>query len=338
MGRKSALTASILLMAIPTALIGVLPSYQTIGIFAPLGIIIIRILQGISLGGEYSSSTTYLVESAPENKRAFFGSFSSFSLALGVLLSSLTVFVIEKLFSQAQILDFVWRVPFLLSAVYGIIGFYIRNSLEESQAFSAQKTENKIAQPFRLLFQAHKKDMLIAMGVFMGLTIPFYVLVVFSKQILTQVGFSPDKATLLNAWLVFVYMWVTLLSGYLSDKIGEKKVLFFSALSTALFAFVFFACVQMAQMLPVFLAFTVAGFLIGMFQGAVPVFSARSFPVSIRASGVSLSYNVPAILFGGTAPMLVTAMMNYTQGNLTFVAFYVMFGSICAAISCFLKS
>jgi MHS family proline/betaine transporter-like MFS transporter len=102
MGRKSALTASILLMAIPTALIGVLPSYQTIGIFAPLGIIIIRILQGISLGGEYSSSTTYLVESAPENKRAFFGSFSSFSLALGVLLSSLTVFVIEKIFSQEE--------------------------------------------------------------------------------------------------------------------------------------------------------------------------------------------------------------------------------------------
>jgi MHS family proline/betaine transporter-like MFS transporter len=332
LGRRSALMASILLMAVPTAAIGVLPTYEQIGLWAPCAMLLIRVLQGISLGGEYSSSTTYLVESAPEHRKAFFGSFSSFSLALGVLWSTLTVLFIESVYSKQEILDFAWRIPFLLSAIYGLVGFYTRQSLDESEEFKqASKGKTPCKTPFKEIFAHHRSSLIAAMGIFMGLTIPFYVLVVFSKHVLMDMGFVAHTATLLNAWLVFVYMCTTPFSGYLTDRVGESKVLFWSAVGMAIFIYPFFLIIETSNLPMIIIAFFIAGLLIGLFQGAVPIFSARAFPISVRASGVSLGYNIPAILFGGTAPMLVTALMKAFNGAVLPVALYVIFGSLCAA-------
>jgi MHS family proline/betaine transporter-like MFS transporter len=332
LGRKTALTTSILLMAIPTALIGVLPTYSQIGLLAPFVMVIIRILQGISLGGEYSSSTTYLFESAPRGKRGFFSSFSSMSLALGVLVSALTVLIIESSFTKEEIVDFAWRIPFLISILYGFVGFYIRSKLSETTGF---KKAHKNKKPFATIFKYYKKRLFFAIGVFMGLTIPFYVIVVFSKTIMVWIGFGTKMATFLNCLLIFIYMIVVPFAGILVDKIGDRKMLMIGSLGMLLFSMPFIYALKSSNLSSVIFAIVIAGVFIGIYQSAVPAFSARAFPVSIRASGVSLSYNLPAILFGGTAPMIVTYIVNATGGSFTQVGFYLAFGCFFAFISSF---
>jgi MHS family proline/betaine transporter-like MFS transporter len=332
MGRKTALTTSILLMAIPTALIGVLPTYSQIGLLAPIVMVFIRILQGVSLGGEYSSSTTYLFEVAPKGKKGFFSSFSSMSLALGVLVSALTVLVIEAIFTKEEIVDFAWRIPFLISIFYGFIGFYIRSQLHETSGF---KKAHKVKKPFATIFMKYKKKLFFAIGVFMGLTIPFYVVVVFSKTIMIWMGFEAKIATLLNSMLIFIYMIVVPFAGMLVDKIGDRKMLMIGSFGMFLFSVPFIYALKSGDLTSVIFVLVVAGILIGVYQSAVPLFSARAFPVEIRASGVSLSYNLPAILFGGTAPMIVTYIVNATNGNFTPVAFYLAFGCFFAFFASF---
>ena len=331
LGRKTALTASILLMAVPTALIGVLPTFAQIGLLAPIVMIVIRILQGISLGGEYSSSTTYLVESAPENKKAFFGSFTSMSLALGVLISSLTVLIIELVFTQEEILNYAWRIPFLISIIYGMVGFYIRTKLKESEEFKeVKKSGHYTTTPFKDIMLKHKKNLFCTFAIFMGLTIPFYVIVVFSRTIMINNGFEPKIATLLNCFLVLVYMICVPFAGIMADKLGERKILMAGSLGLALFAFPFFYFIKSGDLKSVIFACTIGGLLIGLYQAAVPTFCARCFPIEVRASGVSLSYNLPAIIFGGTAPMIVTYIMKLSSGDAMPVGFYVAFGCIVA--------
>jgi MFS family permease len=173
----------------------------------------------------------------------------------------------------------------------------------------------------------------------MSLTIPFYVIVVFSKTILVMTGFDAKLATLLNIILVAVYMITTPISGFLSDKVSEKMILMASVLLTLFFIYPFMAIIQSNELYLIIPAFVVAGILIGFYQGAVPSFSAKCFDVKVRASGVSLAYNLPAIVFGGTAPMIVNAIMN-SSGKIIPVAYYVMFGCLCtisALIYSFLK-
>lgn len=338
LGRKTALTASILLMAVPTAIIGILPTYNSIGLFAPIAMILIRILQGISLGGEYSSSTTYLVESAPEGKKGFFGSFSSMSLALGVLTSALTVLIIEIIFTKEEIFDYAWRIPFIISILYGLIGFYIRNKLSESEEFEeAKKSGHYTKTPFKEIALHYKSNLFSAIGIFMGLTIPFYVIVVFSKTIMIWTGFDAKTATIINSLLVFIYMVTVPISGYFVDKVGERAMLLIGSIGMIVFAFPFIISLKTGNHTIIIFAGIIAGILIGIFQSAVPSFSAKVFPTAVRASGVSLGYNLPAILFGGTAPMIVTYIMKLSNGNPTPVAFYIIFGCLASALTAMLK-
>lgn len=333
-GRKAALTFSILLMMLPTVTIGLLPTFAQIGIMAPLIMIFLRILQGISLGGEYSASTTFLVESAPPKKKAFFGSFSSLSLALGVLISALTVLAIELIFTKEEVLQFAWRIPFIISIVYGAIGLYLRRTIYESHEFSeAKKSGNFSASPFKEIFIKYKKNLLFSCGAFMGLTIPFYAIVVFSKNIMIDQGITEISATLINCLLVITYMFTAPLSGYLSDKSNERILLLIGGAGLLVFSYPFFYMMKSGSLALVVCSSIVAGFLIGMYQGAVPSFCAKCFNIRVRASGVSLGYNLPAIVFGGTAPMIVTAIMQYSNGNLLFVSFYIIFGCSAGILS-----
>lgn len=336
-GRKAALNVSILLIMLPTFGMGILPAFAQIGIAAPILMAFLRVLQGISLGGEYSSSTTFLVESAPPQKKAFFGSFSSLSLALGVLISSLTVLLIEVLFTEEQIINFAWRIPFLISVIYGFCGIMLRRSINESPEFLQTRQEgNFLENPFKELFINYKKNLLFASSAFM-LSIPFYGMVVFSKGIMVSQGVSSFLATLLNTFLIIIYMMTTAFSGYLSDKSSERIMLLVGGIGLFIFAYPFFLLIKTGNVIIMTLASMITGFLIGMYQGAAPSFCVKCFDIKVRASGIALGYNIPAIIFGGTAPMVITAIMQYTGGNLLFVAFYVMFGcfvgSLCSILS-----
>ena len=338
-GRKTALISSILLMIISTALIGILPNFQQIGLLSPALLIIIRLLQGMALGGEYSSCTTYLVESAPANKKGFFGSFSSMSLALGVLVSSITVLGIELTFTPEEIFHYAWRIPFLISIIYGLIVFYVVNSLNESEEFLIARKRGKWTDtPFKDIALNYKTNLLYSFGVFMGLTIPFYVIIVFSNAIMINAGFQVKIAILLNSMIVFICMMFVPVGGIMADKFGERKILIIGSIGMAIFAFPFFYFIQNQEVMKVAISCIVGAIFIGLYQGAVPVFCAKSFPIEVRASGVSLSYNLPGIIFGGTAPLIVTYIIKLNDGNIIPVGFYILFGCSAAFFARTVKS
>jgi MFS family permease len=154
---------------------------------------------------------------------------------------------------------------------------------------------------------------------------------------MVNIGFEPKIATFLNSFLVFVYMISVPIFGYLTDKFGERKILAAGSIAMILFAFPFLYTLKTGGFASIAIASAVAGIIIGMFQSAVPSFSAKAFPISVRASGVSLGYNLPAIIFGGTAPMIVTYIMNASAGDVIPVGYYLIFGSACAAASTILS-
>ncbi len=167
-GRKVSLTISIILIAVPTTIMGLLPTYYQIGIFAPILLILMRILQGISLGGEFSASSTFLVESAPKNQQGFYGSFSTASIGLGMILASAVALLIHHYFTASEIQEFAWRIPFVSSIFIGVLGIYLRSHLEESEAFKKAQTQHKLIQkPLRTIFKNYPANFFISCGIFM---------------------------------------------------------------------------------------------------------------------------------------------------------------------------
>ena len=332
-GRKVALTFSIALIAIPTTAIGLLPGYERIGMFAPILLVIMRILQGISLGGEFSASSTFLVESAPDGKKGFFGSFSTASIGLGMMLVSLSVFALNLVLTKEEIADFGWRIPFLLSFVIGFIGFYIRKNLSESHEFIAAKESNKLSKtPFKTIFVNHKAALITCVAIFMTITIPIYTIAIFSKTMMVaMLGYDEKIASLAHVMVVAIFTLTAPFFGYLSDKINGKKILLVSAIATAICIYPFISALISGNLVYVFTLYTIMGVLIGAYQGVVPTLFVTAFPVAVRSSGVSLSYNIPAVLFGGTAPMILTLFAKH--GGLVTTAYYVIFGCLCSTIS-----
>ncbi len=328
-GRKVSLTMSIILIAIPTTAIGLLPTYEKIGILAPILLIIMRILQGISLGGEFSASSTFLVESAPKGRKGFFGSLSTSSIAVGMLFASLSVSVLYKFFSLAEVELFAWRIPFLLSFIIGLFGLYTRSTLEESSEFCEAKNTNKLLKkPFSEIFRKHRFNFFVACGIFMCVTIPFYTFIVFSKTMMSIFQYQQSEISFLHTTMLITFMLFALFFGFLSDRINARKFLIFSAICIGIFIVPFIWVIKhhiTHLLIPVCI---LAGILIATFQGIVPTLIVQSFPIAVRSSGVALSYSITAAIFGGTAPLILTFLMKSL--NVFAIALYVIFGCTCS--------
>ena len=328
-GRKTSLTISIAMIAIPTTVIGLLPSYNTIGICAPITLIIMRILQGMSLGGEFSASAIFLVESAPENKKGLFGSFSTSSIAMGILFSSLVIFLIKHFLTQEQVYSYGWRIPFLFSFVIGFVGLYIRKKLPESHTFIKEKKSHHLSKtPFKDIIRYHTSTLIACCAVFMTVTIPFYTINVFAKTVMTlMLGYTNTIVTAVHVVITIVFMVSAILFGYISDKLDGKKILLVSTILMALFIYPFIWSLNSKDIILVFVMSVIAGILIGSFQGVFPTLIVQSFPVNVRSCGVGLSYSIPAALFGGTAPMILTFLVKNCN-SIFGIVYYVLFGCI----------
>jgi MHS family proline/betaine transporter-like MFS transporter len=333
-GRKFALTLSILLMAVPTACIGLLPTYASIGILAPILLTLVRLLQGLSLAGQFSGSITFIVEHCPSGKRGLAGSTTVLSLCAGMLLGSAAATLLANILPQADNESWGWRIPFLLGIVIAFVGYYIRHHTDESPHYTKAKDEGRLSQtPVREAFSDHLIELLRGIGIYMSVTVPFYILTVFMNGFMSRVLKHPIKDALLMSTLTMTLLMVLVpVSGWLSDKWGRKRMMVGAAIVYFITAYPIFLLMTQPGFTPALAGQILFTIIIAFFVGPAPAVLVELLPTSVRYSGMALSYNICAALFGGTAPMVGFWLIDKTHIN-TIVAFYIMFCAVVSFIS-----
>jgi MHS family proline/betaine transporter-like MFS transporter len=330
-GRRLALAIGILTMAIPTAGIGLLPSYETIGIAAPIILTIIRLIQGFSLGGEFSGCIAYIVESSDRKNRGAAGSAAFMSMCLGMLFGTFTAALCRYYMDEKFLFEFGWRIPFVLGLFIGLVGLYIRLHLHESPIYQAAKAHGSLSRtPLTDLIKSNKQELFIGMGIYLTVTVPFYIITVFIDSYMQQVGFSADIANNANIATLVVMTVMLPISAIISDKIGRKPIMIAGCFAFVAFSYPLFWLINNTSdpNIAIFAAAVISG-IAGFFMGPVPTVLVELFPTNVRFTGVALSYNMSAAIFGGTAPMVSMILIN-SFGDKTIMSYYI---SIFAAVT-----
>ncbi len=330
--RKTALSFSIMLMSFPTSLIGLLPSYSEIGILAPLALVIIRMMQGVSIGGETSGFITYLMESVPDQKRKhLFGAIALSSTALGIFLGFIAVFICNFYFADVE---YAWRIPFLISFPVGIIGFYIRSKLDETTEFQNLKNKNLLAKsPFLELFKEYKIRFFVICGLFISISVPFYFFFGFLATFLAKViGYSQLQVSLIYLASSFAFIIFPFLSGFLSDRFGVGKVLLFAISAFATLVLPIFSLILQPDFALTLLGCLLFIFVITLYQGSVPSLVTQIFPTKVRSIGTALSFNMISVIFGGTAPLITTWIIKISE-NYYVIPSYLLISSVITIVA-----
>jgi MHS family proline/betaine transporter-like MFS transporter len=324
-GRKASIIVSILLMSIPTAAIGFLPTYTHIGIWAPILLTIIRLLQGLALGGGFSGCMTFIVEHSPDDKRGLLGSASMFSLGAGVLLGILVTNLCFHGVGQESFETWGWRIPFIISLAIGMIAFYIRGHVDESPVYLEAKKHGRLSRaPVREVLVNHMKPLLIAIALYLTVTVPFYTFTGFFSNFLQKtMKFSFHDAIVINGVAISFFMLVMPFASLLSDKISRRKALWFYALAVAFVTYPVFIMINSGDFFQTLLGECIFGIALGCYMAPIPAALVELFPTSVRYTGLSLSYNISAAAFGGTAPFMLQKIIEYSGSTIT-PALYIM--------------
>lgn len=334
-GRRLSMVVAILMMAIPTGLIGVLPTYAEIGIVAPLLLTLIRLLQGMSLGGEFSGSIAYIVEHAPANKRGLAGAAALVSMMLGFLLGLLVVKAMIAWLGAEAFEQWGWRIPFLAGVVIGLVGFYIRNHCAESPTYETAKAAGTLSKtPVREAFRIHKGRMLQGLCIYITVTMPFYLTTIyfigFSKIHLALPAETAIKFSVYNMLALLVIMP---LSAWVSDHVGRKKVMMAAAAVLLLISYPLFGVlVPETSHATIALAQLVFACVLAVYVGPVAALLVEMFPTSVRFTGMAIAYNVSAAVFGGTSPMVCEWLLKQT-GDVRAIGLYVMLSCVVSLLA-----
>ena len=329
-GRKVAMTSSVLLMSVGSLMIAILPGYNTIGIFAPIFLLIARLLQGLSVGGEYGTSATYLSEIATPKWRGFYSSFLYVTLiggqliALGVQLLLQHVFLTDK-----QLHEWGWRIPFIIGAVLSLTALYLRKSLHESEAFEKERITEKRKGTLKELLK-HPKAIATVAGLTLGGTLMFYTYTTYMQKFLVNtVGLTKNESTLLTFSSLLIFALIQPLFGALSDRIGRRPLLIGFGICGTLFTIPLLTALSHATDLWVVFAILMCALIIvSGYTSINAVVKAELFPVEVRALGVGLPYSLTVAIFGGTAEYI--ALWTKNNGNESAFYWYV---STCTFIS-----
>ncbi len=302
-GRKSGLTLSVSLMCAGSLLIAVTPGYEAIGVFAPALLVFARLMQGLSIGGEYGASATYLSEMAGRDRRGFFSSFQYVTLIAGQLVAICVLISLQALMDEATLDAWGWRIPFVIGGLLAVIVFWIRRGLAETESFAVAKAEGAPRSSFVELVTKHPRETVTVMLLTAGGTIAFYAYSIYmQKYLVNTVGLSRENASQINAVTLFLFMLLQPVAGALSDRIGRKPLMIgFGALGLV-FTYPIFSTLETVRD-PLFAGLLVmAGLVIVTGYTSInAVVKAELFPAHIRALGVALPYALANTLFGGTA-------------------------------------
>lgn len=315
-GRKLALVVALVAMGLSTAAIGLLPSYESVGVAAPIMLVVLRFIQGLAVGGQWGGAALLAIESAPANRQGFFGSFVQIGVPLGVLLANLIFFLIGAQLAPDAFMTWGWRVPFLLSLLLVGVGMYVQLRLEDSPEFkSARKTpakkveQEKQKSPILSVIVSHPKEILLAGGAFIANNTCFYVAIAYVVAYGTSdLGLS--RELLLGSIMFGSLLMVPALIGFgrISDHVGRLRPFMLGAALTGVWAFAFFPLIETLEPWAVVLAITVELLLISLMYGPQAALFAELFPVEVRYSGASLGYQLGSVFGGAFAPIIATAL------------------------------
>lgn len=302
-GRKAGLTLSVSLMCVGSLIIAMTPGHGTIGIAAPALLLIARMMQGLSVGGEYGSSATYLSEMATAKHRGFWSSFQYVTLISGQLLALALLIVLQRTLGEAALSEWAWRIPFFVGALLAVIVFWLRRRLDETRAFQSEETRAAPKSSAIELVLRHPKEALIVIGLTAGGTLAFYTYTTYLQKFLTNTsGFSKAQATEISAAALFLFMLLQPAVGALSDRIGRKPVMIaFGVLGLFLTVPIMSALAVTSDALVAFALSLTALVIVSGYTSINAVVKAELFPAHIRALGVALPYAIANATFGGTA-------------------------------------
>lgn len=328
-GRKAALTLSILLMMLGTAIIVVLPTYGTIGIAAPLILVLARLMQGFSAGGEFGSATAFLAEHVP-NRRGFFASWQVASQGLTTVLAAVFGTVLTSSLTSDQLMSWGWRVPFVFGLLIGPIAYYIRSNVDETPEFLAAETTSS---PLRDTFAGHKARLLIAIGIVVLGTVATYLVLFMPTYGVKQLGLPPSVAFSAVVLTGLIQMIGSPFVGHLSDKIGRTGLMLGSAALMLVLIYPAFAWLVAHPSAGTLIAVQVAmGVVVTGYFAALPGLLSEIFPVATRTTGMSLAYNIAVTIFGGFGPFIIAWLIRAT-GEKVAPSFYLMFAALLSFIA-----
>jgi len=325
-GRKMSIVISILLMSIPTAAIGFLPTYEHIGIWAPILLTIIRLMQGLALGGGFSGCMTFIVEHAPNDKRGLLGSATMFSLGAGVLLGILVTNLCFHTVGRESFENWGWRIPFIISLGIGMVAFYIRGHVDESPVYLEAKKHGRLSRaPVREVLSKHSGPLFAAISLYLCVTVPFYTFTgFFSNYLQRMMKFSFHDAIVINGVAISLFMLAMPFASIVSDRMGRRKVIWFYALALAAVTYPVFILINSGDFYQTLLGECMFGIALGCYMGPIPAALVELFPTSVRYTGLSLSYNISAAAFGGTTPFILPKLIEYSGSTIMAPAFYIM--------------
>ncbi|MFP6830870.1 Proline/betaine transporter [Pseudomonas fluorescens] len=313
LGRKKVFSLSILMMALPCLLIGIMPTYAQIGYFAPLLLLALRILQGAAVGGEVPSAWVFVAEHAPAGHRGYALGFLQAGLTFGYLIGALTATFLAQVFTPAEILDYAWRYPFLLGGVFGVIGVYLRRWLSETPVFMAMEAqrEARVELPLRTVLREHRLAMLPAMLLTCVLTSAVVVFVVITPTMMQKTfGMTASHTFALSALGIVFLNIGCVIAGLLVDRIGAWRTVMLYSLLLPLGVGVLYGCLISAGDW-VGVAYALAGLACGV-VGAVPSVMVGLFPARIRVSGISFTYNIAYAAWASITPLLLIGLMPWS--------------------------
>ena len=325
-GRKAVLVATLLTMGVATVGVGLLPSYATIGVAAPILLVALRLLQGLSAGGEWGGAALMAVEHAPPGRRGWYGSFPQIGVPIGLLLANLAFFGAAAATTPEQFQAWGWRIPFLLSVVLIGVGYFLRTRVAESPVFERMRERRaERSAPLPEVLRTGRRELLVAIGLFIANNMVGYILIAFINSYGTRtLGLS--SATMLFVGMAGAVSWgvFTLLAGRWADQWGRRRTYLVGILAMGAWTFPFFLLFDTRSIPLMLVAVVVLGFGLGLTYGPQAATYAEMFPVAIRYSGVSFAYAFGAILGGGFAPLLATYLIGVTGTSLSVSAYMLL--------------
>ncbi len=339
LGRKRMLVLTLIMMGLATALIGVLPTYAQIGIAAPVLLILLRVLQGFSAGGEWGGAALMSVEHAPKHRRGFFGAYPQIGVPLGMILATATMWVITTTLTEEQFLTWGWRIPFLFSIALIVVGYFIRKTVEESPVFKQlQERKGESATPLKTLFSKHAREVILAALIFIANNAAGYLLIAFFSTYATRpvadggLGLERPPVLLATTLASFGWLFFTLYGGILSDRIGRVRTFQIGYVLLGIWAIPMWFLIDTGNLWLYFLALFLMTVGLGLSYGPQASLYAEMFPADVRYSGVSIGYAIGAIFGGAFAPMIADLVFGATGASWT-IGLYILGVTIISLIA-----
>jgi len=334
-GRKATLVAALMTMGVSTVVIGLLPSYESIGITATVLLCLCRVGQGIGLGGEWGGAVLLAIENAPKNKRAWYGMFPQLGAPIGFIFATSVFLFLTHTLNDADFLSWGWRIPFVASALLVIVGLYVRLSLEETPAFKqAIETDKRVRVPMVNVLTKHTRVLIL--GAFLGLAsfAVFYIVTVFSLGWGTgKLGYTREDFLMLQLYAVFAFVITIILSALVADKIGRRAMLMISGFAVMLFGLSFAFLLNSGSNLGVLIALSLGFGVMGLTYGPLGTALAEIYPTEVRYTGASLSFNLAGIIGASLTPAIASWLaINF---GLSFVGYYISIAGLLTLLAAF---